>query len=469
MIPQGIRKYLNHYSVGAPWRVVAESREGIESVVVIPALAESDHLFETLAGLAGNPRSELARALVVCVINNGTTETVPEDDSADNLKTLKILRWLMGGGEEDLHDARMLALLDRIRQSGLRIGYVDAASPGLELPDKDAGVGFARKIGMDLALSVFDYERRGPRLIFSLDADTLVEENYFAAVRESFERRKHTAAVIAYAHQTAGSPDEQAAICCYELFLRYYVLGLRYAGSPYAFHSIGSTMVCTADAYAQVRGMNRRKAAEDFYFLDKLAKTGAVGNICATTVRPSSRASRRVPFGTGKRVARFTEGTENEYTLYDPRSFLILKQWLGGMASCRDTDPEAILARTRTIEPSLEAFLRRYHFDDIWPRLVRNSGDAAHLRDHFSCWFDGFKTFKLIRHLANTAFPPVHMFTALETLAGMMEDRLPVRVTPGSVPPLREQMEILEHLRAYDRGGDDGAAASAAGEGTRKN
>lgn len=468
MIPGGIHQYLDGYAVGAPWRIVADCREGIESVVVIPALAESDHLFATLASLAENPRSELARALVICVVNNGNGDTAPEDDISDNRKTLRILRWHMGAGEEDIHDACMLALLDRIRQSGLRIGYVDAASPGLELPDKDAGVGMARKIGMDLALGVFDYEGCGPHLIFSLDADTLVEGDYLAAVRSAFARNRYAAAVISYAHQTAGSPDEQAAICCYELFLRYYVLGLRYAGSPYAFHSVGSTMVCTAGAYAQVRGMNRRKAGEDFYFLDKLAKTGSVGKIATTTVRPSSRASRRVPFGTGKRVARFTGGMENEYTLYNPRSFFILKQWLGGMASCRDSDPEAVLARSARIEPSLEAFLRRYRFNEIWPRLVENSGDEAHLRDHFSRWFDGFKTFKMIRHLATTGFPPVHMFTALETLAEMMGDPLPVHVTPGSVPPLRAQMEILEHLRACDRGSHGGVAATAAEKGTRE-
>ena len=32
------------------------------------------------------------------------------------------------------------------------LGIVDAATPGLELPPKKAGVGLARKIGMDLAL-----------------------------------------------------------------------------------------------------------------------------------------------------------------------------------------------------------------------------------------------------------------------------------------------------------------------------
>ena len=31
-------------------------------------------------------------------------------------------------------------------------------------------------------------------------------------------------------------------------------------------------MLCTPDAYVKVEGMNKRKAAEDFYFLEKLAK-----------------------------------------------------------------------------------------------------------------------------------------------------------------------------------------------------
>ena len=66
--------------------------------------------------------------------------------------------------------------------------------------------------------------------------------------------------------------DETKAIICYEIFLRYYVLGLKFAKSDYAFHTIGSTMLCTPDAYVKVEGMNKRKAAEDFYFLEKLAK-----------------------------------------------------------------------------------------------------------------------------------------------------------------------------------------------------
>jgi len=435
-VPREIRKYLARWSVGDRWCIVSRSSEGIDNAVVIPALAESDHLFATLAALSRNPPAELARTLVICVINNGGPDAVSKDDLADNRKTLERLRKLANSDK-----------------NGLRVAYVDASSPGLEMPDKAAGVGLARKIGMDLALGVFDYGNPSTGIILSLDADTLVEHTYLSSVREAFEREKVAAAVVSFAHQVAKRPDEQAAICCYELFLRYYVLGLRYAGSPYAFHSIGSTMACTAGAYAAVRGMNTRKAGEDFYFLDKLAKTGTVGRITGTTVHPAARVSGRVPFGTGRRITRFTAGERNEYILYDPRSFAVLREWLGYMASCADADPETILARAGGIHPSLEGFLRTRRFGEVWPRLVENSGDKAHLRDHFSRWFDGFETFKLIRFLSTDGLHPVHMFTALERLVGIMGGRLPVAVDPGSIPPLRDQRVVLEYLREIDNRG----------------
>jgi len=439
-ISGNIEKYLANYSVGDRWSIISESVDGIDNVVVIPALAESDHIFKTLASLSKNPRAELSRTLVICVINNGDADSVPANEFADNQYTLEVLS----------NREQPSVLFNSVR-SGLRVAYVDASSPGLEMPDRSTGVGLARKIGLDLALGIFNYEKDCPKLLFSLDADTLVEHNYLSAVRASFEKEKAASSVIAFKHQAADSADEQAAICCYEIFLRYYVLGLRRAGSPYAFHSIGSTMVCTAGGYATVRGMNKRRAGEDFYFLDKLAKIGKVGRINTTTVHPSSRASRRVPFGTGKRVIRFTEGKESEYSLYNPRSFAVLKEWLEYMSSCHDMDPETILARAGDMHPSLDVFLRVNHFGETWRRLVENSGDRAHLCSHFLRWFDGFKTFKLIRHLANNGLPPVDMFDALRQLMGMMGMKLPIEVKPGSIPPLQDQMEILDYLRGIDR------------------
>ena len=52
---------------------------------------------------------------------------------------------------------------------------------------------------------------------------------------------------------------------------------MKYARSPYAFHTIGSTMAVSANHYAKVRGFPKREAGEDFYLLNKLAKVKTLG------------------------------------------------------------------------------------------------------------------------------------------------------------------------------------------------
>ena len=87
----------------------------------------------------------------------------------------------------------------------------------------------------------------------------------------------------------------------------------------------------------------------------------------------------------------------------------------------------------------------------IFAPSAENSGDRAHLCSHFSRWFNGFKTFKLIRHLTDNSLPPLDMFAALRQLMEMMGKELPIEVKPGSVPPLQDRMEILDFLRKIDR------------------
>lgn len=448
-IPDNIKKYSERYSVGTTWQLSADTIDGIDNIVVIPALAESGHLFGTLASLAENPSRDLARTLVLCVINNrGPHHALPEEFT-DNQVTLSILRDLSDGKmPETVSYNRSLATdLTTIFQSNLKTAYVDASSPGHEMPDKTGGVGLARKIGLDLALNVFDYGKNGINLLFSLDADTLVETNYLSAVRAFFEKEKHHAAVIEFNHKIPEDPHEQAAIYCYEMFLRYYVLGLYFAGSPYVIHSVGSTIVCSADAYAAVRGMNKRKAGEDFYFLNKLAKTKSVGVIDTTRVYPSSRTSSRVPFGTGKRVSRFLNGEHPEYLLYDPAVFVVVKQWLEYVFSHPDANKDMMIHKARGIHPLLEEFLGKQRFHDVWKRLKKNSRSPSILLKHFSSWFDGFKTLKLINYLTRNGIPPINMFRALRRLLEMMgKGTQPVMETDG-VPSLQIQAEILDCLR----------------------
>lgn len=412
MIPRHIQDYEDKF-VLLDRPLVASEPDGIERIVVIPALAEKSSLPATLASLARNPDRELGHSLILCVINNRSVNISSPAEIKDNQDTIQYLHSLIKGGPGHASTPT----------TNLRLAYIDASSPGREMPDKYGGVGTARKLGLDAALRLFDYNRPGKKLLISLDADTLVEDNYLEAIRSFFQLGEKAAAVVNYAHQIPAVARERLAIGNYEIFLRYYVLGLRYAGSPYAFPSIGSTMVCTADAYVAVGGMNRRDAAEDFYFLNKLAKFQTVGSIRATTVYPSARPSRRVPFGTGRRIIRFLEEGEEEWLLYDPYVFIILKRWLQAMEAAPDRETAEIMIQAGQIDARLLAFLELHQFAAAWSRIRKNVKRREGLQRHFHCWFDGFKTLKLVHFLTDQALPQINMFSALERLLRLMGER----------------------------------------------
>jgi hypothetical protein len=448
--PLNIDKYLKKYAVTPMRPLLTASVADVDQAVVIPALAESSSLFRTLSCIAANPSGELRRTLVVCVVNNHRPSITAEEKIRDNQLTLAIISELIEGRKPSFtHPAILKGDLERIAGSGLRLGCIDASSADAEIPDRDGGVGTARKIGMDTALAVLNGRGPGGGVICCLDADTLVMGNYLTAVHAHFSMMDDPAAVAGYAHQKPADPRLLAAICCYEIFLRAYVMGLSFAGSPYAFHAIGSTMSCTAQAYAAVRGMNRRTAAEDFHFLDKLAKLRKVGHIGTTTVFPSSRPSDRVPFGTGQRMLRFMNGGTDEYRLYDPRIFAILREWLAGLEADPDRGTDAILTAARKIHPDLKVYLDFSRFAIDWPVIRRNCPDPEHLRHQFHVWFDGLKTLKLLHHLSRSAFPPVPMFEGLKGLLDRMGQAIPsIAGIPAGIPEPDIQFRIVEELRS---------------------
>lgn len=448
-MPRPVEKYLERFG-GSHRRFVASAPGSpVDQAVIIPALAEVDSLFDTLVSLSRNPPEDMARTLILCVINNRRPGVAHPDDIVQNQKTMARLDGLMHQRHHESIGVRdEMSIQDQmIRNACPNLAYVDASSDGMEMPTREGGVGMARKLGMDMALRLFHYDSPGVKLLFSLDADTRVESNYLSEVRRFFEARKNKSAVVSYAHRLDGDQDVQAAICCYEIFLRYYTLGLRFARSPYSYHTIGSTMICTADSYAAVRGMNRREAGEDFYFLNKLAKLGDVGKIHGTQVHPSARPSSRVPFGTGRRVIRFLENRQNEYLLYHPGIFMILKQWLEMMCIGSDGDTNSLLSRAAAIHPLLASFLERHHFCELWPRIRRNYCRGNDLPRHFHIWFDSFKTLKLVHFLTEEGFPPVDMFKALNDMLGLIGEPYPGEISDGMTPSFSEQLKILHFLR----------------------
>ncbi len=448
MIPIEVKKYLGKYSLSS-WKIEASSLENLTSVVVVPAICELENIKKLLVSLSNNDNRYFSSTLILFVINNSANSTF--DVKEDNQKSLKVLREIMGKVNHS-NDK----FLERIIASNLRVGLVDASSPGKELPDKDAGVGLARKIGMDLALSVFDYQSKNKKILICLDADCTVENNYLTEIINNFNSKNISAAVVNYSHPIIEDNENSEAIISYEIFLRFYDLGLIFANSPFAFPTIGSTMICDYESYIKVEGMNKRKAAEDFYFLEKLAKNYSIEKIKNTIVYPSSRSSWRVPFGTGQRVNRFLSQKQNEYLLYDPKSFSILKEWLEVFTSDKISSEGLLLESSKEIDLQLYEFLIQQHFHEDWKKILANSKTLEQLNRQKRNWFDGFKTLKLIHYLRDTKYPMINMFDAIDKLFGMMRNpstefatKLSDERKGLSIPPIEIQMEYLTLLRNY--------------------
>ncbi|MHB9099605.1 MAG: hypothetical protein ACYC5X_17500, partial [Syntrophales bacterium] len=166
------------------------------------------------------------------------------------------------------------------------------------------------------------------------------------------------------------------------------------------------------------------------------------------TVFPSPRISERVPFGTGRQMIRHMTGGTDQYRLYDPRIFAIIREWLSAMEADPDRDPKKILAEARTIHPHLAEYLCMSRLDTDWLNIRMNSHDSGHLLRQFHIWFDGLKTLKLVRHLSRTAFPSVPMFDGLAGLIDLIGQPFPLGVFSLGIPELDVQCRVLEALRS---------------------
>ncbi len=410
----------------------------IKNIIVIPAIGEFENIKTLLKSFTQIDRKYFHTTLILFVLNNLSSSSIEVKN--DNEKTRILLQKIISRKSSD-------NILKTISDLNLNIAFIDAFTMGNELPKKDGGVGLARKIGMDAALKIFNYDSQSKKLLICLDADCEVDKNYLTEIVEPFNQKNFHAAVVKYEHKIPEDQESAAAIICYEIFLRYYVLGLKYANSPYAFQTVGSTMVCDYESYIKIGGMNKKKAAEDFYFLEKLSKIVNIDYIESTKVYPSSRKSWRVPFGTGQRVNRFFAKTHPEYFLYNPASFDILKKWNEVFYNEEIKKGTDYLNEAKKINTELYKFLQQQKLIESWDKILKNSNNPKQILNQKKFWFDGFRTLKLIHHLRDYALPSINMFTALDNLFRMLNYKFDLNKGKSDVPDLKIQLQYLNNLR----------------------
>jgi hypothetical protein len=249
------------------------------------------------------------------------------------------------------------------------------------------------------------------RWICSTDADATLPPGYF----QQLENVPAGAAGATFPFWHAPGDDESCnlATALYELRLHHYVRGLEYAGSPYAFHTLGSCLAVSFEGYAQVRGFPQRSAGEDFYLLNKIAKTGPVIRLAGDCIELASRHSQRAPFGTGAAVAKIITAANPEALplFYHPACFAALRAALAAAAQ--------LARQTRADVPAL---LAAQEIDPLLQQACSNTLDAMGLAaalDHcrrqgrspeqflrqFNQWFDGLRSLRFIHGIRDGGWP----------------------------------------------------------------
>jgi glycosyltransferase involved in cell wall biosynthesis len=343
-------------------------------IVVIPCYNEPN-LLASLNALWRCDRPE--RAVEVIVVINSSETSSPE---------------ILQQNRSTLDEARLWAREDCDRY--FRVHFIDAPL----LPRKHAGVGLARKIGMDEALYRADSLDQLDLPIVCFDADSTCDANYLVELERYFAANpKSPGCSLFFEH-----PLEHDAIILYELHLRYYVEALRFAAFPHAFHTIGSSMAVRARDYMKQGGMNKRQAGEDFYFLHKIIPLGGFGEINTTRVIPSPRASDRVPFGTGRAVRDFAE--DGKLQTYPLQAFHDLKQLFAMVPALR-----ASIDRVTDLSAPLQQFLTEQGFSKRLAEIRTHTNTVETFRARFFRWFDGFLAMKYIHHARDTAYGPAEV------------------------------------------------------------
>lgn len=405
-----VNQYFNRF----PFRkinIALEPSKNLKIIVVIPSYNEKN-IQPTIDSLFLKQDDFSFGVEVIVLINNSESEI--NQIKEQNLLTLKKLQNLSKTySKSNIHLIPVL------------IGDLDA---------KHAGVGWARKLGMDLATQRFRTINFNG-IIVGLDADTIVESNYFNSIYSFFLNNNFNAASIHFEHPISGDSFSEVQlnqIIYYELHLRYYKNSMKYSNLPYSFHTIGSAFALTASAYARQGGMNRRKAGEDFYFINKLIKGEIFGEINDTKVIPSPRISDRVPFGTGRAILEGLNSQKDLSLTYDFQCFEIINSWINSIEN-KDFKYE-------NFPTTLKAYIDYEKWIKHHTIIMNNTNSHKSYLKLFYNIFDAFWMLKFIHFLRDNYYPNTSLLENTNTLLEKM-----------GYPTMGNVISQLEFFRKLDK------------------
>ena len=441
-----IEKYLTTYSEPeARWTKAQLERLPAgdwDYVITIPACGEDQYLPGALQSINQCQAVQNSQRVLCIVVLNGNESREAEF----RLSNKKMRSWFDNNCIEIAGSLNPRGSCPQtlVSWQSLDILIIDRSLEPWLIP-ADQGVGLVRKIGADLALFLCASGKVNHPWIHTTDADARVPADYLMRTDQlsaTAAGAGMTASCVIYPYRHIPDPEMSAedhtrywnALTDYELWLRYYTEGLQWAGSSYAYPSIGSLLAFDCLAYARIRGFPKRMAGEDFYFQNKLAKVGSMIMLAGAPIKLLTRPSNRVPFGTGQGTISIEQLHEagDIYEVYHPSVFNFLKGFLAAasewLQSPTQTDEQRQDSFLRTLETALPEEVADNPAGQEWLHLLltelqvfrnlnaaeQRSKSVAGAIHQFDDWFDSFRTLKLIHRLRDDLFGRLPLHHALD-------------------------------------------------------
>jgi len=326
--------------------------------IALPVLNEFSQLPEFLHSLESQKFDDIE--LVVCVnqYDDWWFEAAKRKICEDNQKSL--------------------SLLQQVQNFPVKV--IDKSSMGKGWTAKKGGVGHARKTIMDaIAANAGDRD-----IIVSMDADTVYPDDYLTVIDFCFrENPTFLGLALPYFHPLTGEQENDRLMLRYEIYMRYYALNMIHINNPFRFSALGSAMAFPVWAYRKVGGLSPVQSGEDFYFLQKLVKSGSIGYTASTTAYPSSRFSDRVNFGTGPALIKGRTGNWDSYPFFPSGLFEKVEKTFGLFPALFEGDVvtpmDNFLKETFKTEHLWEPFRNNYKDRGNFVRACVNKVDGLRI------------------------------------------------------------------------------------------
>jgi hypothetical protein len=410
-----IPSYLNKYTLYEPL-ILDKPNPDLSLVIVIPSYKE-DYLFQAL------------ESLLLCVRPDASIEIIP----VLNYPESKAIQ------NYEFHQKQynqLLAFAAKHNTPQFQIKPI----PPIAIKGKHAGVGHARKIGMDEAVRRFFNIGNRAGVILNFDADCTCHEEYLEQVYSYFNQANPKSAVsIDFEHQfELLSGLARRAIVTYELHLRYYIAAQKFIHYPFAFQTLGSCFAVRAEAYCLQGGMNQRQAGEDFYFLHKYSLLNELAEIKRVLVYPSARSSDRVPFGTGKAVIEFFD-TQFQWS-YSLDAILLFQKLMRWIKQNIELPYEEWSKGLEQLSPMLAAFFINQGIVSAFQSFKSNTASSAQCSKKMIQWLSPFRLMKWLHYARTKGYPDIPVCDAVNQLMELMDPQFEYS---------NDEEHLLKKMREY--------------------